>query len=121
MTQPKHRRQWRHYETEAGRRPVAEFIDELSDEDTADVFVGMKEVREVGLVAARHLRGDIYEVRVDGLNRAYRVLFAAEGRYDHVLLSLSAFTKKTQRTPPREIKLAEVRLADWRSRAKRHK
>jgi phage-related protein len=32
------------------------------------------------------------------------------------LLSLSAFEKRTQKTPPREIEIAETRLRDWRNR-----
>lgn len=119
MTERKHRRQWRHYETVAGKKPVLEFIRALPDDDAAEIFAAMAEVRDEGVVAARHLRGDIFEVRVDGVNRIFRVLFAAEGRFSHVLLSLSAFTKKTQKTPPSEIDTAEKRLNDWRSRAQR--
>jgi len=78
----------------------------------------MKEVAVDGLVAARHLRGDIYEVRADGERVTYRLLFATEGRRHQVLLSLEAFGKKTQATPLREIALAERRLRDWRSRAR---
>jgi phage-related protein len=33
-----------------------------------------------------------------------------------VLLSLSAFAKKTQKTPLRELERAETRLRDWRDR-----
>jgi phage-related protein len=50
---------------------------------------------------------------------SYRVLFATEGARGQVLLAVSAFSKKTQKTPPREITLAERRLADWRRRARR--
>ena len=117
----KHRRQWRYYETEAGNKPVKKFIDELSDADAAEVFAGMRDVARLGLSEARHLRDDIYEVRVDGENRAYRVLFAAEGRFKQVLLALEGFAKKTQKTPPRTIGLAEKRLTDWRMRGKKAK
>ena len=65
---------------------------------------------------ARHLRGDIYEVRVRTREHAYRILFSPEGRGGHVLLAVSAFEKKTRRTPPDEIDLAESRLRDWRRR-----
>jgi phage-related protein len=76
----------------------------------------MKDVVERGLVAAKHLRGDVYEVRADAPTRSFRLLFAAEGRRGNVLLSLSAFEKRTQKTPPREIEIAERRLRDWRDR-----
>jgi len=78
----------------------------------------MREVRELGTSAARHLRGDLYEVRADAATRSFRVLFSCEGKYSQILLSLSAFEKRTQKAPTREIDLAEKRLADWRKRGK---
>lgn len=110
------RRHWRDYRTRAGGRPVKALTDALTDEEVAAIVAGMKEVAERGVVAARHLRGDVYEVRADAATRSFRVLFAAEGRHSQVLLSLSAFEKRTQRTPARELELAEDRLRDWRER-----
>ena len=78
----------------------------------------MKEVKDDGLVAARHLRGEIYEVRANADRVAYRVLFASEGKRGQVLLALEAFRKSTQKTPPATIRLAEQRLKDWRSRSR---
>lgn len=75
----------------------------------------MARVQAEGRSLARHLRGDLYEVRVSNGGRAWRVLCSAEGRRHHVLLALSSFEKKTQRTPDRELELAERRLNDWRS------
>jgi hypothetical protein len=69
--QSQHRR-WRDYETAAGNRPVKKFLDGLSDEDAAAVAAAMKEIRAKGLEAARHLDGDIYEVRADGDRVIYR-------------------------------------------------
>ena len=76
----------------------------------------MKDVREHGRSVARHLRGDLYEVRADGAGQSYRLLFAAEGRFAQILLSLHAFSKKTQKTPKKELQLAEERLREWRAR-----
>jgi phage-related protein len=110
------RRRWRDYRTPSGRRPVEEFIDELSDSDAAAVLAGMEEVRDLGLRAARHLDGDIWEVRVDGDRVIYRILFAEEGRRGQILLALDGLNKKTQTTPRPTIELAKRRLADWRRR-----
>ncbi len=55
-------------------------------------------------------------MRAEGADVIYRLLFTTEGRYSQVLLGLVFFVKKTQRTPPAQIDLAEQRLADWRSR-----
>ena len=113
-----YRRQWREYRTSAGGRPVKTFLDTLTDEETAAVSAGMREVKQDGTVAARHLRGDVYEVRVDAASRSFRILFSCEGKFSHILLSLSVYEKRTQRAPPREIELAEQRLKDWRKRGK---
>lgn len=113
------RRRWRDYKTSAGRRPVKEFLERLSDSDAAAVVAAMKEVQVDGLAAARHLRGDIYEVRADGERQAYRILFAAEGQAQQVLLALEGMAKKTQKTSPEVIRLAERRLSDWRRRARK--
>jgi phage-related protein len=108
------KRRWRDYRTAAGRRPIKEFVGVLSDSDAAAVVAAMKDVRELGLAAARHLRGELYEVRADGERQTFRILFAPEGKRGQVLLALEAFSKKTQKTPPQMIQLAERRLADWR-------
>lgn len=78
-------RRWRFYATRAGRRPVREFLDSCADADAAAIAAGMKDVAVGGLVMSRHLRGDIYEVRVDGDRQSYRVLFAAEGSRGQIL------------------------------------
>lgn len=109
---------WRDYQTASGRRPVKEFFGTLDDEDLASVVAAMKEVRQQGLQAARHLEGEIYEVRADGKGVIYRVLFAPQGKHKQVFLSLEALKKKTQKTPPQTIRLAKRRLLDWQRRGK---
>ena len=111
-------RQWRDYRTENGVRPVREFLFSLPDEDRATILEEMEYVREHGRSVARHLRKDIYEVRAIYNTKAYRILFACEGRFHHVLLALEGFQKKTQQTPQAHLKLAEQRLADWQRRGK---
>ena len=110
------RRRWRDYTSETGQRPVKRFIEGLSDPDAASVVAAMKEVRSSGLAAARHLDGDIWEVRAAGDRVIYRILFAPEGKNQQVLLALECFKKKTQKTPPATIALAKRRLGDWRRR-----
>jgi phage-related protein len=95
--QPKrYRRQWRFYRSAAGREPVREFLAQLSEEDAAAVAAAMKEVRNAGRghVDVNHLRGDIWQIEVDGKTVIYRVLFAEEGRFSQVLLALEIVNKK---------------------------
>jgi phage-related protein len=111
------RLRWRDYRSAVGARPVKSFLETLSDQQAAAVVAAMKDVAQNGLPAARHLRGDIYEVRAESDRQAFRILFAQETSY--VLLSLSGFRKQRRRTPLDEIALAESRLADWRRRGRR--
>lgn len=114
----RYHRQWRDYRTPAGARPVKAFLAKLTDEEVAAITAGMRDVKQRGTDAARHLRGDIYEVRADAATRSFRLLFSCEGKYSQVLLSLSVFEKRTQKAPIQEIALAEKRLKEWRKRAK---
>ncbi len=115
------RRRWRFYRTTAGATPVRDFLTSpvLPVADRDEILAAMKDVQVNGLPAARHLHGDIYEARATGARAAYRVLFATEGTRSHVLLAVSAFNKKTQKTPQTEIATAERRLGDWRSRGRK--
>lgn len=114
------KRRWRDYQTPSGGRPVKKFLMLLPEEHRAAIADAMKEVRDKGLRegGARHLRGRIWEVRVDLGELAYRVLFASVGESSRILLSLEGFAKKTRKTPPAAIDLAEERLKDWEIRGK---
>lgn len=112
-------RRWRYYRTSTGTSPVQDALNELDFEDGKAIRAAMNAVRRGGLVIARHIKGDIYEVRAARAGRAWRVLFTTEGRAGQVLLALSTFEKKTAKTPHAEIDLAQRRLRDWRNRARR--
>lgn len=114
--QPK--RRWRDYRTASGRRPVHQFLGTLTDGEVADIVAAMKEVARDGLSVARHLEGDIYEVRAISDRQSFRILFAKEGKRGQVLLALEGFSKKQQKLPKRHLDLAKRRLADWRRRAR---
>lgn len=116
MSQKTRRFRWRDYRTASGGRPMKDFFDALSDDEAAAVIAAMKEAAVRGLQVARHLRGDLYELRADSEQRSFRLLFAKETRF--ILLSLAGFAKKTQKAPARELDLAERRLRDWRERSR---
>ena len=80
----------------------------------------MKEVRAAGRghPDVNHLRGDIWQIEVDGKRVIYRLLFSQEGRFGQVLLALVIVNKKSQRAKQQHIQLAERRLAEWRGRGR---
>jgi len=111
-----HPRFWKFFANTRGERIVERFIAGQSGPDAAAIAVAMGRVQRRGVQAARHLRGEIFEVRVAGDRKQFRILFATEGGYNQVLLALESFTKKTQKTPSDKIEVAEERLAEWRRR-----
>jgi phage-related protein len=114
--QLEYKRQWRDYHTESGARPIEDFLLALPDAGLAAILEEMEFVREHGTSEARRVRQDIYEVHAMYDTKAYHILLACEGRFQHVLLALDGFQNKTQQTPQAHIKRAEQRLADRRRR-----
>jgi phage-related protein len=105
---------WRRYRTASGADPVAEFLAGVGIQDRRAILGAMNELRLEGPRAARHLRGDVYEVRVRTATGQFRVLFSQESRT--VLLALLGYAKHSQRIPRQVLELAERRLRDWRDR-----
>lgn len=116
MVQP-YRWRWRTFRTASGADPIRNFLLERTPDERRAVLAAMEEVRREGLRAARHVRGDIYEVRIVTTRSNLRVLFAQEAR--PVMLALVAYQKTRQKAPRTIIELAERRLRDWRSRGGR--
>jgi phage-related protein len=114
-----HPRFWRDYRTASGARIFRDAVMDVPSADRAAIAAAMHEVREEGLRAARHVRGDVCEADADGRDVTYRVIFATDGRFGQVLLALHLLNKKTQKTPPGVIDLAETRLKEWRGRGSR--
>ncbi len=116
------RRRWRFYRTPGGREPVRDFLYDakLSDRDAAAIAVAMREVRSLGREHpdVYHLRGDIWQIEIDGERVIFRLLFAEEGRFGQVLLALEIINKKWQKAREQNIRLAEKRLSDWRQRGR---
>lgn len=109
------------YQDKDGREPVRDFMRELESrtDKASRVTYGqfaqcIRYLSEYGTRAgekvAKHLDGEIWELRPD----RYRVLFAAWYQGSFILLHM--FMKKTQKTPPREIKQAKRELADMKER-----
>lgn len=109
------------YESASGRQPVVEFLEGLSDSEAARVRARFLLLAESGtdlsMPYVRRMEGtSLWELRVLGRIQ-HRVFYVAlHGRR---FLVLHAFTKKTQRTPARELRTAAQRLADYEERVGR--
>jgi phage-related protein len=105
------------YEAAAGRSPVRDYADSLSAEEAARLTYDLNLLAEFGLDLGmphvRPVRGKLWELRSGGRIQ-HRVLYAAvRGRQ---IVLLHAFTKKTPKTPPGEIAVAERRFTDYQER-----
>lgn len=105
-----------YYVNERGKCPTREFIDSLPLKMKAKVFSRIELLEEygpmLGMPFSRHLRDGIYELRTVQSGDINRILyFFVVGK--RVILT-HGFTKKTQRTPDREISKAEKARTDWK-------
>lgn len=102
------------YQDARGRRPVKEFFDALPARDRARVIRAVELLKtygtELGMPYARHLTGKLWELRISSGGLAYRVLYFAH--IGHRFVLLHAFSKKTRKTPRREIELALRRMTE---------
>jgi phage-related protein len=107
---------WRFFRTAAGRRVIKEDLDALDDQTAANIKAAMDEVVELGInKGSKPVQGDIREVDAEGPDgTTYRLLFARDGHQKQILLAVVLFEKRTQKTPKRQIDLAEKRLGEWR-------
>lgn len=105
--------------TGAGRCPVQEHLDTLSDKQAAKVAWVLKIIREINPTPSNYFKklvntNGIWEVRVDVGRNTFRLLGFFSGR--ELIILTNSFQKKGQKTPPKEIKLAEERKRNYLSR-----
>jgi phage-related protein len=108
----------RTFTTATGAKPVEQWIEALDPEARAEVLilVSLLEERRTSLREpfARHLGDGIWELRARGRDGIYRVLYFHW--FGHTFGLLHGFTKKTQKTPSRELDTARSRRQIWLSR-----
>lgn len=109
------------YETEDGKEPVAEFLDSL-DQKMSAKLVGLMELLEEKGTALREpysapLGDGIFELRCKQGSNITRVLYFFY--YGSRIVVTNGFIKKTQKTPPGEIRLAKSRRKEWIARHER--
>lgn len=106
------------YEKENGDCPVEEFIDSLDVKMRAKM-VGLLELLEekgnqLREPYSKPIDDGIFEIRCKVGNNITRVLYFFY--YEGKIILTNGFIKKTQKTPPEEIKLAKERRADFKER-----
>ena len=109
-----------YYQTEAGRLPVAEFIESLDVKSRAKVARTLDLLEEfgtnLGMPYAKYLGKQLWELRVQQGRSRYRIIYFLASGGSFVLLH--AFPKKTQAVPRKHLDTAEARREDYLSRGR---
>ena len=98
------------YHLDNGKCPVEDYLNSLSQKQVEKVFFVLDLIEQFNIVPRKFFKkleatDDIWEARVQHGNNIFRFLGFFDGN-DLVILN-HAFTKKTQKTPKKEIKKAE--------------
>jgi phage-related protein len=102
------------YKTEMGAEPVRVWLQGLRKADRTTIGVDIKTVQfgwPLGMPLARHIDGDIWEIRSTLEERIARTLFLVDqGR----VVLLHGFIKKDQRIPREDLVIAKDRLKKYK-------
>jgi phage-related protein len=97
----------------SGREPVREWLKEMLIKDRRVVGRDLRRLQygwPLGMPLVRPLPDGLWELRSSlPSRREARMLFVAN---EHMIVVLHGFIKKTQKTPPQEIKVAQRRLKE---------
>jgi phage-related protein len=109
------------YRTKSGDCPIEDFLDSLYGKQTQRVAWILRLIEELDTVPAQYLKKlvgteDIWEVRVQIGSDTMRLLGFFHG--SRFLVLTNGFAKKTRKTPPKEIALAERRKREYLNRRK---
>ncbi len=107
------------YITPSGKSPVQEFLDSLSAKESQKVTWVLNLLESLRMVSQEYFKklqntDGIWEVRVQQGNNAFRLLGFMDG--GKLVILTNGFFKKTQKTPPQEIALAEQRKKEYLER-----
>jgi phage-related protein len=104
------------YTSEDGKCPIAEFLDSLSGKQMQKVSWVLQLIEELDVIPSTYLKkltntDGIWEVRILVSGNIFRLLGFFDG--DNLVVLNHGFQKKTQKTPAKEIKIAEKRRKDY--------
>ncbi|MCF6210178.1 MAG: type II toxin-antitoxin system RelE/ParE family toxin [Gammaproteobacteria bacterium] len=112
-------REIRFYRTEFGACPIEEFLNSLSGKQAQKVAWVLQLIEEIEVVPVQYFKelvntDDLWEVRIQAGSNIFRLLGFLDG--DQRVVLNHGFQKKTQKTPKKEIQVAEARKKDYLNR-----
>ena len=111
----------RFYETASGKKPVQEFLENLTDNQLKKVTWVLRLIRELDRVPTNYFKklvntDNIWEVRAGVGGDIFRFLGFFCG--EELIVLTNSFQKKSRKTPLQEIQLAEKRKKEYLERRK---
>jgi phage-related protein len=109
------------YRTISGHSPIENFFNTLSDRQVEKVLWVLRIIRDFEYIPKEYFKKlinteDIWEIRVKSGSNIFRILgFFDKNKF---IILTNGFIKKTQKTPRKEIKLAQERKKDYLERNK---
>ncbi len=112
-------REIRFYRSESGACPIEEFLDSLSGKQSQKVAWVLQIIEEMEVIPVQYFKklvntDGLWEVRVQAGNNIFRLLGFLDG--NQLVVLNHGFQKKTQKTPKKEIQVAEARKKDYLNR-----
>ncbi|EKD27676.1 MAG: hypothetical protein ACD_79C00638G0002 [uncultured bacterium] len=110
-----------YYKTDAGNSPVEDWLLSLQTKQFEKCIWVLRLIEELDRVPGEYFQKmenteDIWEVRIQFGNNIFRILSFFDGQ--KLIILTHGFTKKTQKTPRKEIELAQQRKKDYFRRQK---
>ena len=112
-------REIKFYKSNSGNCPVDDFLDSLSDKHVSKILWVLKLLKEIENIPGEYFKkmintDGIWEVRAKSGSNSFRLF----GFFDtnHFFILTNGFSKKSQKTPKGEIKLAQQRRKDYLER-----
>ncbi|MEY8263921.1 MAG: type II toxin-antitoxin system RelE/ParE family toxin [Bermanella sp.] len=104
------------YTAEDGKCPAADFLDSLPGKQMQKVAWVLQLIEELDVIPTTYLKkltntDGIWEVRIIVSGNIFRLLGFFDG--DNLVVLTHGFQKKTQKTPEKEIKIAEKRRKNY--------
>ncbi len=111
------------FRLDSGECPVEDFLDSLSSRAAQKVVWVMQLVEDLEKVPKQYFKklvntNDIWEIRIQLGSDIFRILGFFKTMIEFI--ATNGFKKKTQKTPPREIALAEKRKTLYLKRGGHH-
>ena len=96
------------------KAPAYEFIKKLHAKDRLRIFGCLQSLAELGFdsprVQFRQIRGKLWEIKIKTSEFGFRAFYVV--LKSRLIVILHAFKKKSQKTPYREIAIAEKRMRE---------